>query len=99
MRQYDVYRNPASPSARFAPYLIVLQSHYVVLDTVLVAPLVVDKVASSIEIGIDIGGTHLVMALTEMGSVRSASLTAKITNLLEREYDIQRALDRLFRGF
>ncbi|WP_374571769.1 CcdB family protein [Phenylobacterium sp.] len=43
MRQFDVYANPSKVSVRFAPYLVVLQSHHLQgLDSVIVAPILRD---------------------------------------------------------
>ena len=99
MRQYDVYANPSAASRAFAPFIVILQSHYIELDTVVVAPLVTDKVASPIEIGVTFDGRHLVMALTELGSVRKAPFQNPVGSLLDHDYEIQRALGRLFSGF
>ena len=99
MKQFQVYRNPTDASRLFAPYLVVLQSHYLSLDTVLVAPLVNDKRASSVEIAGTVGERPLVVALTEMGSVRAAMLSEAVADLAAQEDEIRRALDRLFTGF
>ncbi len=99
MRQFDIFRNPSESSRPFAPFVVAIQSHYIALDTVLVAPLVNDKRATSVEIAVTVEGQSLVVALTEMGSVRVASLSGPVGNLTECEDDIRRALDRLFTGF
>ena len=99
MRQFDVFRNPSGSSRSFAPYVVALQSHYLILDTVLVAPLVDDKRATSVEIEVSFEGQLLVVALTEMGSVRVASLSEAVGNLADNEDGIRRGLDRLFTGF
>ncbi len=99
MRQFEVYANPSSASAAFAPYVVVLQSHYIELKSVVVAPLVTDKLATSVEIAIAFDGRSLVIALTELGSIWAASLRDPLGDLLSYEYEIRRALDRLFSGF
>ncbi len=99
MRQFEVYANPSATSSAFATYVVVLQSHYVELKSVVVAPLVTDKLATSVEIAVTFQGRALVMALTELGSIRSASLRRPLGDLLSYDYEIHRALDRLFRGF
>jgi hypothetical protein len=78
---------------------VAIQSHYIVLDTVLVAPLVNDKRATSVEIAVTVEGQSFVVALTEMGSVRVASLSGPVGDLRAYEDEIRRALDRLFTGF
>jgi toxin CcdB len=99
VKQFDVLRNPSETSRGFAPFIVSLQSHHLVLDTVLVAPLVNDKRVTSIEIGVTVEGQSLVLALTEMGSIRVALLSDAIGDLAAYEDDIRRALDRLFTGF
>jgi toxin CcdB len=99
VRQFEVFRNPSDASRHFAPFVVAIQSHYIALDTVLVAPLVNDKRATSIEIAVTVEGQSLVLALTEMGSVRVASLSDPVGDLARREDEIRRALDRLFTGF
>jgi toxin CcdB len=99
VKQFQVYRNPTDASRRFAPFVVVLQSHYLSLDTVVVAPLVNDKRASPIEIAVTVEGRPLVVALTEMGSVRVALLSEAVADLAAHEDEIRRALDRLFTGF
>ena len=44
-------------------------------------------------------GRPLVVALTEMGSVRAALLSEEVADLAAHEDEIRRALDRLFTGF
>jgi toxin CcdB len=99
VRHFDVFPNPSNASREFAPFVVVLQSHHIALDTVLVAPLTTDKLASNVEIGVSFQGQALVLAITEMGSVLSKSLRGPVGALAEQEDDIRRALDRLFSGF
>lgn len=99
MRQYAVFDNPRESSRDFAPYLVVLQSHYVELDSVVVAPLVNDKIASGIDIGVEFNGEPLIAALTELATVARASLRRQRGDLETYEYEIQRGLNRLFTGF
>jgi toxin CcdB len=99
VRQFEVYANPSATSASFAPYVVVLQSHYIDLKSVVVAPLISDKLSTSVEIAIRFRGESLVLALTELGSIWAASLRNPLGDLLTYDYEIHRALDRLFKGF
>jgi toxin CcdB len=99
VRQFDIFANPSSGSAGFAPYVVVLQSHYIDLKSVVVAPLVTDKLPTSVEIAITFNGRSLVLALTELGSIWAVSLRDPLGDLASHEYEIRRALDRLFSGF
>lgn len=99
MRQFDVFPNPTARSRSFAPFVVVIQSHHLSLDTVLVAPLVNDKVASNIEVGVGVQGQSYVVAITEMGSVFTASLRGAVGDLLDHEDNIRRGIERLLSGF
>ena len=99
LRQFDVFRNPSPASRRFAPFVSMIQSHFVELDVVLVAPLATDKAANGIDVGVDHGGEGFVLALSELGSVPLRTLGRVIGNLAHHEDTIRRALDRLFSGF
>ncbi|HUZ12708.1 MAG TPA: CcdB family protein [Caulobacteraceae bacterium] len=99
MRQFDIYDNPSAASATFAPYVLVLQSHYIELKSVVAAPLVTDKLPTDVEISLTFEGKALVLALTELGSIPVARLRRPLGNLLSKDYEIHRALDRLFKGF
>jgi hypothetical protein len=98
VKQFQVYRNLTDASRLFAPFVVVPQSHYLSLDTVVVAPLVNDKRASSVEITVTVGGRPLVVALTEMGSVRAA-LLSKRSRTWPPTRTRSRALDRPLTGF
>lgn len=76
-----------------------LQSHFVALDVIVVAPLTVDKTANGIDVSVEHDGSTYVMAVSEIGSVRRESLRRPVGSLAAHEDDIRRALDRLFSGF
>ena len=102
MRQFEVYPNPSKASAAFAPYILVLQSHHLnVLDTIVVAPVVMDasKPIAPLDVPVQIGDQHLVVAIGELGVVSRSSVRRRITDLSAHEDAIRRALDRLFTGF
>jgi toxin CcdB len=99
MRQFDVVPNPSNSSRSYAPYVLVLQSHYVELDTTVVAPIARDKTPSDLEVAVEIRGESLVVALTELAAVRTASLRGTVSSLRDFEDEIRRALERLFTGF
>jgi hypothetical protein len=79
--------------------VVVLQHHHVDLDSVVVAPLVSDKLPTSVEIAITFNDRELVLALTELGSIPARPLRRPLGSLLELDYEIHKALDRLFKGF
>lgn len=102
MRQFDVHRNPSTSARAFAPYLVVLSSHHLVdIDDVIVAPLINDAglVLGELEIEVDLDSERLVLTISELSTMERRRLGRAISSLLSHEYDIRRALDRLFTGF
>ncbi|MCF8506644.1 MAG: CcdB family protein [Caulobacter sp.] len=99
LRQFDVFRNPSAPSRRFAPFVAMIQSHFIEQAVVVVAPLVVDKVTTGVDIDVDHDGNGFVLALSELGSVHRQALGRTVGSLTSQEDDIRRALDKLFSGF
>lgn len=99
MRQFDVFRNPSPASRPFAPFVAMIQSHFIEQEVVVVAPLARDKAITGVDIGVGHAGEGFVLALSELGSVPRHSLARTLGTLAPQEDDIRRALDRLFTGF
>lgn len=99
LRPFDVFRNPSPASRRFAPFVAMIQSHFIEQEVVVVAPLATDKATTGLDICIDHRGDGFVLALSELGFVPRQSLGRALGSLSSREDDIRRALDRLFTGF
>ncbi len=102
MRQFDAYQNPSPQARRIAPYLIVLSSHHLRgLSEVVVAPAVNDatRLASELEIAVDIDDEALTLLVSELFSLTAATLRRRVGSLIHHEDAIRRALDRLFTGF
>ena len=102
MRQFDVYQNPSVSGRRFAPYLVILSSHLLNdFDDAVVAPLVNDaiKTVPELEIPIRIDDQPLTLVISEISTLEKRALHRRVGTLLDHEYDIRRALDRLFTGF
>lgn len=102
MRQFDIYANPSAASAEFAPFVAILQSHHLrEIRTVVVAPLVTDAqpALTPLDVPVEVDGTTLTVAIAEMGVVERGALRRRKGDLLAYEYEIRRALDRLFTGF
>lgn len=102
-RQFDVCRYPGASTTNDAPYVCVLQSHYLAgMDTVIVAPLLRAAVAtteSQVAVPVVIEGTGYVLDLALLANIETRDLGAVVGSLAEHEFDIRRALDRLFTGF
>lgn len=102
MRQFDIYENPFAHARDYAPYLVVLSSHLLIgFDETVVAPLVNDarRTVSELEICVEVGGQAVVLVASELSSLPSRSLKHRVGSLADHEFDIRRALDRLFTGF
>ena len=99
MRQFQAFANPSLASRPFAPFVIVLQSHYLPLETVVVAPIVIDATSLGLDIPVTVEGRELHIAISELGNIPSAPLRRVVADLAAHEDDIRRALDRLFTGF
>lgn len=76
-----------------------IQSHFVELDSILVAPMETDKPASGVDITVEHGDDGFILALSELSAVDRQSLGRPVGSLRSCEDDIRRALDKLFTGF
>lgn len=102
MRQFDVLENPNPATRRYAPYVVVLQSHHLApLDTVFLAPLVTDaqRTLSSLDVPVQFGGGVLAVAIAEAAGVPRGGFGPAIGSLSAYEDEIRRAFERLMSGF
>ena len=103
MRQFDVVANPAEESRGFAPYLVVLQSHYLIgLDTTVVAPLIVRESLPpdfTFALAVDFEGRPLTLALQQLSSIPVRRLGRILGTLAAHDMEIARGWKRLFSGF
>lgn len=101
MKQFDIYRNPDTQSARRTPYLVVLQSDFLsVVESVVVAPLVPlnrRKPIARLTPVIAVSGVDHVLSVHEMASVSRAPLK-RLAGTAARD-EIIAALDLVFLGF
>ena len=103
MRQFDVYETPGPNSAQIAPYVLVIQSHFLEgLPTVIVAPLLRRHERpeyDQLSVPLEFAGEALVLSLAELVVVHKRTLQRRRGDLREHEDTIRRALDRVFTGF
>lgn len=103
MRQFDVFKNPSRISAKYAPYLIVLQSSLTMTQTtIVVAPLVVPDrlpVTSRLFPKLKVSSRSLVLSTNELGAISRAHLKERVANLETEREGIIGAIDMLFSGF
>ena len=102
-RQFDVCRYPGHSTETDAPYVCVIQSHYLAgMDTVIVAPLLRADMAatnSQVTVPVSVDNENYALDLALMANIETRHLGDVVGNLLDHEFDIRRALDRLFTGF
>ena len=102
-RQFDVCRYPGHSTETDAPYVCVIQSHYLAgMDTVIVAPLLRTDMAatnSQVTVPVSVDGENYALDLALMANIETRHLGVVVGNLLDHEFEIRRALDRLFTGF
>lgn len=102
MKQFDIYENPSPEAQGFAPYIVVLSSHLLLdFDDAVVAPLVNDAkhTVPGLELDVDVDDQALVLVVSDLSAIEGRELRRYVGTLAEREFDIRRALDRLFTGF
>jgi hypothetical protein len=102
LRQFDVLQNPNLATRQYSPFVVVLQSHHLdPLDTIFLAPLVIDaeRRMSSLDIAIEFQGRDLVLAIAEAAGVPRQGLGRALGSVSAHEENIRRAFDRLMTGF
>ena len=103
IRQFDIHPSPSASSSADAPLVCVLQSHYLeAIDTVMVAPLLRAKgkiTATQVAVPVEFEGENYLLDVSLMANIERTAVGRPRGNLLDSEYDIRRALDRLFTGF
>jgi toxin CcdB len=102
VRQFDVLENLDPESAAYSPFLVVLQSHHLnTLDTVFLAPVIVDskRPLTPLDIEVEIEGRRLVLAVAEAAGVPKQGLGKTVASVAKHEDAIRRAFERLLSGF
>lgn len=103
MRQFDVFPNPSPRSRVAAPFIVLMQSHFLdEMPTALVAPLIREPRSGDftrVSVAVVLDGETLQLSLAELAPIARAELRRPVGSLKDSEDDIRRALDRLFTGF
>ena len=103
MRQFDVFPNTSPRSRAAAPFIVLMQSHFVdEMPSALIAPLIREPRSGDftrISIPVRLNDEALHISLAEMAPIARSDLKRSVANLLAHEDAIRRALDRLFTGF
>jgi hypothetical protein len=100
MRQFDIVRNPSTHAARNLPFLVVLQHHFVNVETVLVAPMSrdVQPIPRLFPLIVWDGYAYRLL-VTETAPIERRRLGPRAGDCVEFQDDIKAALDLLFTGF
>jgi len=103
MRQFDVFPNPSPRSRTAAPFIVLMQSHFLdEMPTALIAPLIREPRSGDftrVSVAVVLNDEALHLSLAEMAPIARSALKRPLGTLKEAEDDIRRALDRLFTGF
>ena len=103
VRQFDVFPNPSEGSRRIAPFVVVLQSHLLDdLPTVIVAPLLrpAERPAfTDVGMHVSFSGEGYTLSVAELSATDARRLSRPVGSLRDYDYEIRRALDRVFTGF
>lgn len=103
MRQFQVYENPSGRSRGYAPFVVVLQSHFLsALPTTVVAPLLHAKGRppyTEIAIAVEFLNERYFVSIGELAAMDGRELKRPLGDLSAFEDAIRRALERLFSGF
>ena len=101
-RQFDVVANPEARRRPTVPFMVVLQSHHLPMQTTVVAPIrrFEDAVGvDEIEVSVSVQSTRHVIMVSELAHLPTRMIGRTVDTLAAHEDDIRRALDRLFTGF
>ena len=103
MRQFDVFPNPSPRSRGAAPFIVLMQSHFMdEMPSALIAPLIREARSGDftrVSIAARLNDDLLYLSLAEMAPISRSDLKRPVGTLKPYEDDIRRALDRLFTGF
>jgi toxin CcdB len=104
MRQFDVFLNPSSKSREMAPFVVLLQSHFLAaMPTAVVAPMLraePDRPAyTEVSVRLTFQAAPFIVSVAELAAIDVRGLRAPVGDLRAFEDPIRRAMERLFSGF
>jgi toxin CcdB len=102
-RQFAIVANPTPQMRSRAPYLLVMQSHHLSsFDTGhrrAVDPGRNCPAGQRTSLAVEFEGEAFTIAIALMANIERRALGRTLGDLQARDYEIQRALDRVFMGF
>lgn len=103
MRQFDVFPNPSPRSRIAAPFIVLMQSHFVdLMPTALIAPLIREPRSGDftrVSVLVQLNDERLYLSLAELAPILRSHLKRSVGSVTTYEDHIRRAIDRLFTGF
>jgi toxin CcdB len=101
-RQFDVVPNPEAMRRPGVPFMILLQSHHLPMQTTIVAPIRTMQEAEGvreIEVPVSVSDAPHAIMVSELAHLPTRRVGRTVQSLAHHEDDFRRALDRLFTGF
>ncbi len=102
IRQFDLVANPGARQRPNVPYMVILQSHHLSMETTVVAPVRTSDEADGIgdvEVPIIVEDLPHAIMVAELAHLPTGLIGRRVGSLADHEDDIRRALDQLFTGF
>jgi len=103
MRQFEIFRNPDTVSARSRPYIVVLQSDFLSgVGSVVVAPLApAARVKPLVRLTpkIPVGNSDYVVMMHELAAIPRKVLKRSVGTAASKSDELVAALDLVFVGF
>ncbi|MGE5565543.1 MAG: CcdB family protein [Parcubacteria group bacterium] len=103
IRQFDVVQNPDPSMRDRAPYLVVLQSHFLQpLATLIVAPMIPAHIVfadGEIALPVRFQDQDFTLDVGLMANIDQRRLRRAAGSVADHDYVIRRAIDRIFTGF
>lgn len=101
-RQFDVVANPEAKRRPTVPFMVVLQSHHLPMQTTIVAPIrrVEDtEGVGDIEVPVSVHDARYAIMVSELAHLPTRMVGRTVESLADNEDDIRRGLEKLFTGF
>ncbi|SDC34740.1 toxin CcdB [Variovorax sp. CF079] len=104
MARFDVYANPDPADRTTIPFMLDVQNGFLdVLETRVVVPLYIrgrfTTRVRNLNPELEVAGKAVIMDTASIGAVPISDLRRPVTNLADRQLEIQDALDTLFPGY
>lgn len=103
IRQFDVFDNPGDRLRTQIPFVVAIQSHFLeALSTTIVAPLFREQIMPperGVILPIRFRGESLALNVALLANIETKLLRRPLGSLVDSEFEIRRAIDRVLTGF